>query len=147
MTAEENKRLVRRYYDDVLGRGDLAQLDVLFAPDFVGHSAGFPDFRLEDVRRSLEQERTAFTDAQTTVEEQIAEGDKVVTRWRYEWTHDREFMGAPPTGRRLMLCGVQIHRMVDGRIVEVWEIKDRWSLVQQLGGRVVLPGNSAAEAP
>ncbi|HKG27119.1 MAG TPA: ester cyclase family protein, partial [Thermomicrobiales bacterium] len=78
---DERKRVVRRYYDEVFGERRLATLDEVMAPDFVGHSAGYGDFTLDVVRDSITREFADMPDDETIVEEQFADGDRVITRW------------------------------------------------------------------
>ena len=143
--AEQNKRIVHRYYDEVLAERDLAALDKLFAPNFVGHSAAYGTYTLADMQRDIAREHESMPDDETIIEEQLAEGDLVMTRWRYRWKHDVPLFGERPTGQWLVMEGVQIDRVVGGRIAERWEVKDFWSVVTQLGGEVTFPGQDAAE--
>ena len=132
-------RLVRRYYDEVVAGRDLAVRDELFDPGFVGHSAGFGEFGLDAMRRSLEREQTVMPEDETVIEGQFAAGDRVVTRWRYRWKHERPVFGETPSGVWLEMEGAQIQRVAGGKIVELWEIKDRQGVMERLGGRVVFP--------
>lgn len=143
--AEANKRIVRRYYEAFAGR-DLAALDALFASDFVGHSVDYGAYTLDDMRCGIAREHEDMPDDETIIEEQLAEGDRVATRWRYRyrWKHDSPLFGERPTGEWLTMEGVQIDRVVGGKIVERWEIKDFWGVVMQLGGKVIFPGNAAS---
>ena len=75
----------------------------------------------------------AFPDLVVTVEDQIAEGDRVVTRWTARGTHGGEFLGIPPTGKEFTFKGVDIVRIVDGKIVEGWDVPDLFGLMRQLG--------------
>ncbi|HET9979361.1 MAG TPA: ester cyclase, partial [Ktedonobacterales bacterium] len=118
--AEANKRIVRRYYDEVLGQRNFAALDELFAPDFVGHSASYGDFTLADMRAGIAREHQDMPSDETIIEDQVAEGDRVVTRWRYRWRHDTPLFGERPTGERLEMHGAQIDRLANGRIAERW---------------------------
>jgi predicted ester cyclase len=149
MSDDEHKRIVRRYYDEVFAQRNLAALDELFAPSFVGHSVAYRGanppsrseeggtYTLADMRRDIAREHEAMPEDQTIVEEQIAEGDRVVTRWRYRWKHDQSLFGEAPTGQWLTMAGVQIDRLASGKIVERWEVKDFWGVVTHLGGKVV----------
>lgn len=76
---------------------------------------------------------SAFPDTKMTVEQQIAEGDKVVTRWKAQGTHKGELMGIPPTGKQVTVTGISIERIVGGMIVESWEEFDQMGMMQQLG--------------
>lgn len=142
--ADANKRIVRRYYDDVFAGRNLATLDEIFAPDFVGHSAAYGDYTLAEMRRDIAREHASMPDDETIIEEQIAEGDRVVTRWRYRWKHDTSLFGESPTGQWIAMEGVQIDRVVDGRIVERWEVKDFWGVVTHLGGKAIFPTDPAS---
>jgi predicted ester cyclase len=146
MPAEDHKRIVRRYFDEVFTDRNIAALDELFAPDFVGHSAGYGDFTLAEMRRDIAREHDHMPDDDTIVEDQIAEGDRVVTRWRYRWKHDRSVFGEAPTGAWLVMEGIHVDRIVEGRIVERWEIKDVWDVVRQLGGSVAFANEPSRDA-
>lgn len=137
--VDENKRVVRRYYDDVLVKRNLAALDDLFTPDFVGHSAAYGDFTLADVRDTIAREFEDMPADETIIEEQVAEGDRVVTRFRYRWRHDSPVFGEQPTGQWLTMEGVQIDRVVGGKIAERWVIKDFWGVITHLGGKATFP--------
>ncbi|HET8908066.1 MAG TPA: ester cyclase [Ktedonobacterales bacterium] len=143
---EEHKRTVRRYYQEVFARRNLAALDELFAPDFVGHSAAYGTYTLTDMHRDISREHEAMPDDETTIEEQVAEGDRVVTRWRYRWKHEQSLFGEPPSGQWIAMEGVHIDRLVSGKIVERWEVKDFWGIVTQLGGKVDFSGGSPPHA-
>jgi predicted ester cyclase len=143
--AEAHKRLVRRYYDEVLGQRNLAALDKLFTPDFVGHSASYGDFTLADMRAGIAREHQDMPSDETIIEDQVAEGDRVVTRWRYRWRHDTPLFGERPTDEWLEMHGVQIDRLAHGKIVERWEIKDFWGVVTHLGGTATIPDNPSSE--
>lgn len=141
MSIEDTKAIVRRYYEDVFTRRNPAALDDLFAPDFVGHSAAYGDFTLADMRRAIARDYTGMPGDETIVAEQMADGERVMTRWTYRWRHDRSVWGEPPTGRWLAMEGIHIDRLVEGMIVERWEIKDVWGVVRQLGGTMAFPGS------
>ena len=143
---EANKRVVRRYYDEVFVQRNLAALDDLFAPDFIGHSASYGDFTLADMRAGIAREHQDMPTDETIIEDQVAEGDRVVTRWRYRWRHDTSFFGERPTGVWLTMDGVQIDRLVAGKIVERWEIKDFWGVVKSLGGTVTTPDTPSPQS-
>ncbi len=129
MSIDDNKALLRRYYDEVLNAGRLDQIDALFAPDFVSH----PDESdLAGFKRGAAMSRAAFPDMHVTVEDQIAEGDKVVTRWTATATHQGPFAGLPPTGKPVTVRAIHIHRIRAGRIVELWEMIDLLALMRQL---------------
>jgi predicted ester cyclase len=136
MSSEENKRLVRRYYDEVFTQRNLAALEELFAADFIGHSASAGTYTLAEMRRTIAQEHEDMPDDETLVEEQLAEGDRVMSRWRYRWKHERSIFGEMPSGEWLTMEGVHVDRLAAGKIVERWEVKDFWGVVTRLGGQV-----------
>jgi steroid delta-isomerase-like uncharacterized protein len=133
MGTEGNKDVARRYYEAVLNGGDLAALDELAVPDYEEHDPlpgqGTGRAGLEDRVRML---RSAF-DPHFTIEDVIAEGDRVVVRWTNDGTHVGEFLGMPPSGRSFSIAGVDIHRVRDGRLAEHWHVVDQLSMLQQLG--------------
>jgi predicted ester cyclase len=110
------RRVVQRYYEEAVNGGNVALLDEIMAPDFVGHSLAAHSFGREDVRAALVQSRAAYPDGSVEIEDQVAEGDRVASRWRFRWSEG---------GRHWELAGIQIHRVLDGRLSEVWEVKDR----------------------
>ena len=140
MSSTSNKALVRRHYDELWLKGDLEVADEIYSPDTVGHwgdapdQRGYPTFEREEVERS----NGAFPDTQVTVDFQVAEDDLVVTRWRFEGTHTGPGYGEP-TGRHVSVSGIHVHRVVDGRIVEIWAHPNNLSFMQQLG---MIPANA-----
>src|ERR671911_454000 len=133
MSAEENKVVVRRLIEEVYNRGNLDIADELLAPDYVDHT--WPPGKYagrEGLKRSVAKQRAAFSDLHNNIEEQIAEGDKVVTWVISSGTHDRErFLGLAPTGERMTRKHIFISRVVEGRIVEVWGVGDISDVWQQ----------------
>ena len=134
MSTEENKAVLRRYVE-ALNKQDLAVALECCAPDYVWHGARrygvSPD--LAGIKQLLTAAMTAFPDAQHVVEDLIAEGDKVVARVTSRATHQGEFLGIPPTGKRLSWTWIEIDRIKDGKIVECWDNSDDLGLMQQLG--------------
>ena len=124
-----NKALVRRFFEEVFNRGNLAAVDELWIPG-----------RFEGGKRAVEHLRTAFPDYHRTIEAQVAEGDLVVTRWTMRGTHRGPYRSGAlgrtlaPTGRRVEVPGTSIHRLAGGRIVESWvQGNDSAQLLLQLG--------------
>ena len=107
----------------------------IYAPNYVGHEPAFGDARgVEAAKQFAADYRQAFPDLQTTIEDQVAEGDKVVTRFTARGTHQGETEDfGPPTGRQMVLEGITIHRFEGDKIVEEWERYDNLSVLQQLG--------------
>jgi len=129
----QNKEVVRQAHERVWSQGDLAAIDELYAPDFVCHFLVGPEWRgREGVREAVTNHRRSFPDWKEEIEDIIAEGDRVVTRFRSSGTHRGEFQGIPPTGRRVMIPEVAIVRLVDGQIVEQWGFPDIAGLLRQL---------------
>jgi serine phosphatase RsbU (regulator of sigma subunit)/predicted ester cyclase len=133
MSAEENKAVVRRLIEEVYNRGNLDMADELLAPDYVDHT--WPPGKYagrEGLKRSVAKQRAASSDLHITIEEQIAEGDKVVSWVISSGTHDGErFLGLAPTGERITMKHIFISRVVEGKIVEVWGVGDISDVWQQ----------------
>ena len=131
-TETENKAVVRRFIEQAFNAGDVAVINELVARDYVLHVA--PEVRgPEGMQHFVTMYRTAFPDYACTVDDQIAEGDKVVTRWTVRGTHQGELMGIPPTGKQVTLPGVVIDRIANGQLVESWLQADALGMLQQLG--------------
>ncbi|MEU1413890.1 ester cyclase [Streptomyces sp. NPDC005731] len=131
---------VRRYFDVVAARGELPPLDGLLAENYHDHDpANEQDtIGMDAMRREIREWRAGF-DFAFTVEDQIAEGDKVCTRWSWKGRHTGEFLGIPPTGREVTMTGTTVFRCgADGKIVEGWWQYDRLGLMAQLGELDVL---------
>ena len=97
----------------------------------------------EGAKETAKMYRNAFPDVQLSIEDQVAEGDKVVTRWIGSGTHQGEMMGIAPTGNQVRVDGMTISRIEDGKIVEEWEIYDALGMMQQLGA---IPSPEEAQA-
>jgi steroid delta-isomerase-like uncharacterized protein len=130
---DRSKALLRRFYDDLWSKGKLEAIPELVAEDFVDHHPlpGSPPGR-EGLAALVVTWRTAFPDMRETCEDLISEGDKVVGRFTMRGTHTGEFMGVPPTGRRVTMSGIDIVR-VAGKISEFWYGEHLLELMQQLG--------------
>jgi steroid delta-isomerase-like uncharacterized protein len=140
----EHKAVVRRFIGQAFNAGDLAIIDELMTSDYVLH--GVPEVRgPEGMKHFVTMYRRAFPDYACSVEDQIAEGDKVVTRWTARGTQQGELMGIPPTGKQVILPGVVVDRIVNGRLVETWLQVDVLGMLQQLGV-VDAPAGAAAQA-
>jgi steroid delta-isomerase-like uncharacterized protein len=138
MSTNQNKATVRRFFEEVINEGSLDVADEIFAPAFGGqgfgglggHSSPGP----ENAKRAARVFRAAFPDIHFTVNELIAEGDKVVVRVTFRGTHRGEYMGIPATGKSVQVSGVEMARLANGLIVEeVWHFMDEVGLLQQLG--------------
>jgi steroid delta-isomerase-like uncharacterized protein len=134
MTLEQNKAVVRRFYE-AFESNDLATLETVLAPDLAvyAHSGTNPESR-QDHLQGINMSQAAFADSHYMIEEQLAEGDRVATRVRFQSTHSRgEFMGVSPSGKQISVSGITIERIKDGRIVERRISYDQMSIMQQLG--------------
>lgn len=130
----ENKAVVRRFFE-LFSQGDLETIGrELLSPEFVAHFPGMPGpLNLESYRQVGIMFRSAFPDIQDTVEDQIADGDKVATRITSRGTHQGEFMGIPATGKQYTITAIVVDRIASGRIVERWAEFDQLGMLQQLG--------------
>jgi steroid delta-isomerase-like uncharacterized protein len=140
MSARENKAIARRADEELFDRGNLDVADELFALNFVYHdpASGEDWHGPESVKQYATMLRAAFPDLHYSVEDQIAEGDKVVTRYTASGTHQSELMEIAPTGNRVEITGISITRIEDGKIEEIWENYDTLGMMQQ-HGVVTLP--------
>jgi steroid delta-isomerase-like uncharacterized protein len=129
------KGITRRMVEEVLNKGRLDVIDEIIAPGYVGHDPALP----QDVvgpngeRELVRGYRAAFPDLTLTIDDQIAEGDRVVTRWTARGTHSGDLWGIAATGKEVTVTGTAIDRIEDGRIVESWSHWDALGLMQQLG--------------
>ena len=133
--SAENKKIARRIAEEVFSKGKLDVLDELVADDYVGYDIANPEPMRgrEGVIEQVNTYRSAFSDLKLTVHDQIAEGDRVVTRWRGTGTHTGDLMGITGTGKQTTVEGVTIDRIKNGKIVESYDYWDALGLLQQLG--------------
>jgi steroid delta-isomerase-like uncharacterized protein len=134
MSVEEIKALVRRLVEE-WNKGKaaaMAVIDELYATDFVSH--GDEDMRgIKNVKQSTSEEFSAFPDQHFTIDDMIVEGDKLAARYTITGTHKGEYMGAPPTNKKITIRAITIDRFAGGKIVEEWGMMDTLGLMQQLG--------------
>jgi steroid delta-isomerase-like uncharacterized protein len=138
VTVEQNKAVVRRVIDEVWSQGRLAAADELYAADYVSHQhshpAGPQDVRgVAAVKAFVQEFRQAFPDFHDIIEDQVAEGDKVVTRVTSVGTHRGPLMGLAPTQKPARWSAISIDRVVGGKIAESWASWDLMGMLQQLG--------------
>jgi steroid delta-isomerase-like uncharacterized protein len=144
MSTEQNKTLVRRYWEEVWNKGNLAVADELIASDFDGHPLpSDPDFGRGPAgqKHLVGMYRTAFPDVRMTIEDMTAEGDRVVVRWTARGTQTGVFMEIPATGKPTKVTGMFANRLAGGKIVEGWGNFDALGMLQQLG---VIPTSAQA---
>jgi len=143
MSTDTDKALVHRFYDEVLNGRQVELLDELAVADYQEHDP-LPgqgqgrDGLKERVSMLIEGLAPTFT-----LEDVIAEGDRVVVRWTNSATHVGSFAGIPPTGRSCEVAGIDIHRIEDGRMAEHWHVVDQLAMLQQLG---LIPSPEGAPA-
>ena len=134
--SEENKALARRSWE-VVTEASLDNLkDALaevYANDFILHEADEDIVGTEGLTQFVSMLRSAVPDLRITLEDDTAEGDKVVTRWIGQGTHQGELMGIAPTGNQVTITGITIHRIEDTKIVEEWSNWGALGLMQQIG--------------
>jgi steroid delta-isomerase-like uncharacterized protein len=137
MSQEDNKEVVRAAFaplDTIVETHD-----EVYSPDWVGHFPGMPALDADGHRQYSEAMIGAFPDLERTIEDLVAEGDRVVARWTATGTNTGPFQGMPPTGNFARSSGITIFRIADGRIVEEWSESDMLGLLTQLGA---LQGNT-----
>ncbi|NOZ72830.1 MAG: ester cyclase [Chloroflexi bacterium] len=133
MSTQANKALVRRLIEEAWNQGNLGVIDELVSPDYVLHiDAPGPPGR-EGYKRDVLMHRTAFPDLRFTIEDMVAEGDKVALRATLYGTHKGEYIGIAPTGQAITLTAISIRRIEKGQIAEEWVELDMLGLLQQLG--------------
>jgi steroid delta-isomerase-like uncharacterized protein len=139
MLKESILALARRSFDEIWNNGNLGVADELFSPDYVNHDPVSPEVPPgpEGVKQIAKMYRRAFPDLRFTIEEMLATGDKVITRWTGEGTHRAPLRGLPASGRQVRITGISIHRIAGGRIVETWVNWDTLGMMEQLGAAPV----------
>jgi len=138
---EEKKAIARRALEEPWNQGNLDVVDETVASDWVQHEPGM-EYGAEALKEFITAYRAAFPDLHYTIEDEIAEGDKVVTRWIATGSHQGELMGIPPTGKQIAVWGIAIDRLEGGKIVESWVVYDQYGMLQQLG---VIPSPGEGE--
>ena len=133
MSVADNKALVRRFWEGLVGTGNRGLADELLAPGYTVHFAGNPPMDRDGFLQFLDGLRTAFPDLAVTVEDQLAEGDNVAVRWTWRGTQRGPFLGLPPTGGSVTGSGIGLFRIANGRIEEDFVQEDTFGLLQQLG--------------
>jgi len=123
VSLEENKALVRREQEELWNHtGNLDAAEELFAPE-----------QAEAARQEAADFRQGFPDVVSTIEDLIAEGEKVAARWRARATHRGEYVGVPPTGREVEFTGISVYRIEGGKIAQSWTVEDELGLLRQIG--------------
>ncbi|MBL8254452.1 MAG: ester cyclase [Candidatus Competibacter sp.] len=135
---EANKALVRRSFEAIWSQGNLAVADEILSSDYVGHIATLPEpvRGVEAFKQLVAMYHFSFPDTRFEIQDQIAEGHKVASRWIAHGTHRGEFMGIAPSGQAMSVTGMSFHRLDDGRIQESWDDWDALSILQGMTGDV-----------
>ena len=138
MTPQHNKALIRRFYEEVWGKGNLDVVYEVFAADYTRHDLrpGNPLPGPEGQKKIAADFRAAFPDLKVTIDLMIAEDDLVVARVTNAGTNTGPWGGTPPTGKPARFSGVNIFRLEQGRVVEIWNHRDDLGVMQQLGAPI-----------
>ncbi len=140
MKTRLNKAIVQRFMDTMYNQGALESAAEFFTPDAIHHALdqAAPGFRRgpRAVAEFIELYRSAFPDLRVTIEDQVAEGDQVTTRWRLEGTHSNPLMGIAASGQWISVTGIQVDRLADGKIAESWL---NWNVLEMLSQIGALP--------
>jgi steroid delta-isomerase-like uncharacterized protein len=140
-TIEDNKALVRRFIDEVFLQGDAEAVDELLADDFVPHDWGRTGTGKRAMTDAIKRASAGLSDARMTIEDVIAEGDKVAVRLTSHAIQTGPFMGLPPSGKPYTIEEIHVFKIRDGRVTEHWHQGDFMGMMTQLGA---MPGKSAA---
>jgi steroid delta-isomerase-like uncharacterized protein len=146
MTTEQNKAIVRRFIDEVFVQGNKATVDELMADDFTPHtwpSTGHPK---DDMKATIDRVSKGLADPHFTIDDLIAEGDRVAARLTTSATQVGEFMGMPGSGKRYEIGEIHIFRVSNGKVVEHWHYFDQMKMMQQLGAMPAKPEPAAARS-
>jgi len=142
MSNETNKATVRREIEERWNKHRMDNVDEFFTKDIVGHlNSSDPASGQQKMNEGLAMFLNAFPDIRLTIEDEFAEGDKVVVRFTMTGTHQGELLGIPPTGKRVSSAGVSIYRLANAKIAEMWFLTDSLTVLQQMG---VVPALEAA---
>jgi steroid delta-isomerase-like uncharacterized protein len=133
MSTEDNKAFMRRVFEEVYNQRNLAVLDDVCVPDFVVHYPSRTIQGLEAYKHFVSLLFAAFPDGRLSIEDMIAEGDRVVVRYTYRGTHQGDYMGIPPTGKQFTTTAIVITRIANGKGIEGWINGDDLGRLQQLG--------------
>lgn len=134
MSTEENKALSRRVIEEIINKQNPALADELIDPNFVDHGVTGMGFKgPEGFKQYFTTLITAFPDLRLTIDDMVAEGDKVAMRLTARGTHKGDFMGIAPTGKQVTMTGIVIQRIANNKCVEGWLVNDNLGMMQQMG--------------
>ncbi len=131
-TEEKNKNFINAYTEDFWNKQNTAAFEKYYASDFIEHTAN-EDLNFEQTEGLSQAYFTAFPDLNITTDLLVAEGDKVTKVWTATCTHNGELMGIPATGKRITVKGIEVFRIADGKIAELWSSMDNLGMMQQIG--------------
>lgn len=140
MSIEENKAIVRRFFEEGPSKGNLNIANELLSPDFTLHVPLPASPGIEGINEVITACRAAFEHLNVTIEDMTAEGNKVAARFTAHGIHKGSFMGLPATGKPITMTGIEIFRIEDGKIAELWGEANLLGLMQQLG-IIPVPGS------
>jgi steroid delta-isomerase-like uncharacterized protein len=132
-TLEANKAVVRRFIDEIFLKGDFSAVDELLTEDFAAHTWGPMPPGRDGLKQAIERVSKGISDPSMTIDDVVAEGDRVAVRLTSSATHTGEFMGMPASGRRYEIGEIHIFRLRDGRVSEHWHQADFLGMMKQLG--------------
>jgi steroid delta-isomerase-like uncharacterized protein len=133
MSTSENKAVVSRFVNEIFNAGDLDAVDRLVSADFVPHSWGNTGPGPEELKKAIRRVFAGLSENRMTIEDAIAEGDRVVVRLTSHAVHSGDFMGMPGSGKAYTIGEIHIFRVRDGKVVEHWREADLLGMLQQLG--------------
>lgn len=133
MSTEENKAIVRKFFEEGPSKGNLSAADDLLSPDFIIYGPLPASPGVEGINEIITTCRAAFEHLNVTIEDMIAENDKVVARFTARGIHKGNFMDLPATGKSIIMTGIEIFRVKNGKIAEIWAEANLFGLMQQLG--------------
>lgn len=136
-TEENNKAIVRRFYEEVFNQGREDVIDEIISPDYIDYGHEPPGKGTEGAKQDYRGATSVFSNTHYTIDELIATGDQVVARWTGTYIHSGDFAGIKATGKSVSLTGISIYRVANGQIQETRNAVNWMGLLQQLG---VIPG-------
>ena len=142
MAAEQNEAVAHRWHLEVVQAGNLAVADEILAPDCVVHANAQEVRGVDGAKQLAAAIHTAFPDAQITHHEALVSGDRVAIRWTTDATHQGEYFGVPPSGKRVHIEGLDLFHLRGGQITEIWIEYDNLSTMQQMGA-IPTPGQAS----
>lgn len=131
--TQNSKTISRRFFEEILSKGDLELVNELFTADYNAHTPIGVFEGIEGARQFVIRLREAFPDLDAKVEDQVVEGDKVANLWSAQGTHQGDFGGIPATGRKMETSGITMFRFADGKVLESWGFTDLMGMMKQLG--------------